>query len=209
MADQESLLQPTPLRGALRSSVVARLVGFPPRRLRKWHEVGILQAHEDPGARGYPRLYSWVDYMKLRAALKLQERGVPTRALRHVLAKLEATVTDWYLVPLHVWGGRVLGEFDAALVDVTSDQTMLPFVRDMLVELRDEGPLGELREFSDIVDMDPAVVSGNPVVRGTRLETRFIAELAKRGVPVDGIARRYELTPAQVQRVIEFDELVA
>lgn len=147
--------------------------------------------------------------MKLRAAVKLQKRGIPTRRLRAILERLEATVPDWYLVPLHLFGRRILGELEHGLVDVFSDQMVLPFVQDMLAELAKEGPLGELREFSDIVNMDPAVVAGNPVVRETRLETRFIAELAKRGVPVEGIARRYDLTTEQVRRVIEFDQLVA
>lgn len=209
MDDQAASTTPVPIQGALRSSVVARLVGFPPRRLRWWHEVGILEAHEDPGARGYPRLYSWLDYMKLRAAVKLQRHGIPTRRLRLILAKLEESVPEWYFVPLHLFGRRILGEYDDSLVDVFSDQAALPFVREMLEEMADEGPLGELREFGDIVDMDPGVIAGNPVVRGTRLETRFIAELAKRGVPVSGIARRYELTPSQVERIIDFDKLVA
>ena len=209
MAKKDASRDPTPFQGALRSRVVARLVGFPVRTLQSWHEAGILEAHEDPGARGYPRLYSWVDYMKLRAAVKLQRSGLPTQRLRPILARLEASTPEWYLLPLHRFGKRVLGDYQHSLVDVFTDQAALPFVRDMLQQIADEGPLGELREFGDIVDMDPAVVSGNPVVRGTRLETRFIAELAKRGVPVAGIARRYDLTTDQVERVIDFDQRVA
>lgn len=209
MAKKDASTNPIPLQGALRSRVVARLVNIPVRTLQSWHEAGILEAHEDPGARGYPRLYSWADYMKLRAALKLQRDGIPTKQLRPILAKLEETVPDWYLLPLHRFGRRVLGDYEHSLVDVFTDQAALPFVRDMLEEIADEGPLGALHEFGDIIDMDPAVVAGNPVIRGTRLETRFIAELAKRGVPEDGIARRYELTPGEVKRVIKFDSLVA
>jgi uncharacterized protein (DUF433 family)/DNA-binding transcriptional MerR regulator len=209
MAKKDASPDSTPFQGALRSRVVARLVGFPVRTLQSWHEVGILEAHEDPGARGYPRLYSWVDYMKLRAAVNLQKQGLSTRQLRFLLERLEKFVPDWYLLPLHRFGKRVLGDYQVSLVDVFTDQTALPFVRDMLEEITTEGPLGELREFGDLVDMDPAVLAGNPVVRGTRLETRFIAELAKRGVPRDGIARRYNLSPVDVDRVIQFDELVA
>src|SRR5687767_11534335 len=87
--------------GALRSRTVARLAGFAPRTLRDWHQTGLIQAHVAPGGPGHPRLYSWVDYMRLRAAGKLLSEGVRTREIRPAIADLDREFPDWYLLPLH------------------------------------------------------------------------------------------------------------
>ena len=191
--------------GALRTRTVARLAGVSVRQLGYWHLTELIEAHTVPGSRGTPRLYSWIDYMKIRAARKLRRQGLSTRRVRATIAYLDDHVPDWYRYPVHRFGARVLMERNWALVTVDGQrQLALPFVADVLNELIQEGPLGEMRTFSDQIDMDPDIVSGNPVVRGTRLETAFIAELVNHGVSVEQVASLYSLSHEQVERTLEF-----
>src|SRR6266540_6024491 len=85
--------------GALRSRLVSKLSGFTPRQLGYWHTTRLIEAHIDAGARGFPRLYSWIDYMKLREAAKLSAAGVPTARIRRAVDYLEEAITNWYSIP--------------------------------------------------------------------------------------------------------------
>lgn len=196
--------------GALRSRIVAKLAGVTVRQLWYWHNTILLEAHAVPGGPGHPRLYTWVDYMKIRAASKLLREGLSERAIRGAIAFLDGNVRDWYLLPLHVVSGRAL--VNSAGLAHSADpgqQIAIPQIVAMLSELRQEGPLGELREFGDHVDMRPDVVAGNPVIKGTRLETEFISALVARGLTPQRVAEMYHLAPEQVQSAVDFDRAAA
>src|SRR5579883_3296838 len=101
------LTQPTSLYGALRSRIVAKLAGVTMRQLGYWHRQGIIQAQVIPGAPGRPRLYSWEDYMKVRAAAKLLHKGVLAHWIRRSIEYLDQYVPDWYRLPLYEFQRRV------------------------------------------------------------------------------------------------------
>lgn len=213
MVDVEpSSISPDAARiGALRSRLVATLTGFTLRQLGYWHRTRLLLAHVEPGARGFPRLYSWVDYMKLREAAKLSAAGVPTTRIRRSVEYLEEAIPQWYLAPLRVEGQRVIGLLRQKSLDVPIAADLggqIPLFR-TLEEIHREGPLGNLREFSDAVDMSPYVRAGTPVVRETRVETGFMAALHKLGQEPGEIARLYHLPVHLVRRAIDFERVVA
>jgi uncharacterized protein (DUF433 family) len=51
----------------------------------------------------------------------------------------------------------------------------------------------------DYITVDPAVLVGEPVVRGSRLAVEFILGLIAQGWPEDEIMRNYRLTRDQVR----------
>jgi uncharacterized protein (DUF433 family)/DNA-binding transcriptional MerR regulator len=211
-AESEASLDPQPYRAALRSRLVARLSGVSLRQLWLWHNSGLIRAHVLPGGPGRPRLYSWVDYLKVRAARHLRDEGVSAQRTREAIAYLDQHVPAWYLLPLHGFAGEPVVERrgftePAALgAQHLMDWSILEGV---LRALQAEGPLGELREFSEYVAMDPSVIGGNPVIKGTRLETQFIGALVERGLPVVEVAETYHLSPEQVERAVEFQRAAA
>ena len=200
---------PPYLIGALRSRLVAKLTGLTKRQLGYWHRTGLIEAQVDPGARGYPRLYSWADYLRLREAAKLAADGVPTTTIRKAVEYLESRVPDWYLLPLQIEGAHVIARLEAKGVEIVPELGgQIPLFR-MLEEIHDEGPLGELRQFNDAVEMDPRVHAGSPIVAQTRIETSNIGGLCNLGYKADDIADVYKLPRELVRRAIEFEKLVA
>ncbi len=194
--------------GALRSRLVSKLSGFTPRQLGYWHTTRLIEAHIDAGARGFPRLYSWIDYMKLREAAKLSAAGVPTARIRRAVDYFEEAITNWYLIPLHVEGQRVMAHLSED-VQVAADLGGQISLLGTLSEIHHEGPLGELREFSDAVDMSPYILGGAPVVRETRIETGFMAALHDLGQEPEEIAATYRVPLRLVRRAIQFELAVA
>src|SRR6266852_5876564 len=152
--------------GALRSKLVSKLTGLTKPQLQYWHGTELLPAHQRRGARGYPRLYSWVDYMKLREAAKLVQAGVPTRVIRRTVPVLEELDDEWYLLPLEAYAPKHrqiaarLRNGLAMIVD-GSGQLLLSgdTLEDTLLQIEREGPLGELHDFRDAVAMDPSVLA--------------------------------------------------
>jgi uncharacterized protein (DUF433 family)/DNA-binding transcriptional MerR regulator len=211
-AESEASLDPQPYRAALRSRLVARLSGVSLRQLWLWHNRGLIRTDVLPGGPGRPRLYSWVDYLKVRAARHLRDEGVSAQRTREAIAYLDEHVPAWYLLPLHGFAGEpVVGRRGITAKATPVAQLLFDWstLEGVLRTLQAEGPLGELREFSECVAMDPSIVGGNPVIRGTRLETQFIAALVERGLPVTEIAETYHLSPKQVEQALEFQRAAA
>lgn len=87
-------------RGALRSRLAARLAGASPHQLSRWHRSGLIVATILPGGRRLRRLYSWVEYAKVRVAVKLIKQHLPRHRLRPNLFRLGQEVPEWYRLSL-------------------------------------------------------------------------------------------------------------
>lgn len=204
-------------RGSIRTRTVSRLAGATPRQLQYWHKTGFLEATTRRGSRGTPRLYSWIDYMRVRTAVKLlrHDRALTVQRLRRHVAWLDKNRPDWYQIPLVSFGGSVGYQHDvtseglrlAALAGDPTQTVVLDWIEEALQEFEQEGPLGRLAEYSDAVDMHPAVRSGSPVIKGTRLETAMAAEMSERGESPEEIANVYDLDAYRVRRAIEFENV--
>ncbi len=60
------------------------------------------------------------------------------------------------------------------------------------------------REF---IESRPEVLGGEPVLRGTRLSVRLIADLVRQGASADELAEDYDLTPEQIDAAVTFDRV--
>lgn len=213
-------------RGALRSRLVARLAGVTPQQLSRWHRSGLVVATVLPGGRGLRRLYSWVEYSKVRTAAKLLEQGLPRQRLRANLTRLEEEVPEWYRLPLLAYQkhvivpmgdgtGYTILEKQLAGADFVASAELRPkhlvakdFDRaiEAVRAMQDEGPLGEFHIFGEHVTMDPAVVQGNPVVIGTRLETAMLAAIHAKGFEsIPMIGERFNISEVKVRGAVEFE----
>lgn len=216
-------------RGALRSHLVAKLSGTSPAQLSRWHRSGLIVASVLPGGRGLRRLYSWIEYSKVRAAVKLLEQRLPRSRLKPNLLLLEQELPEWYCLPLLAYQKHVIVPVDdgigytiqdkqAALTDLVegADLRRRSAVEDDFDQairavraMQHEGPLGVMRTFGHHVTMDPAVVGGNPVLIGTRLETAMIAAIHAKGFQkTPMIAQRFDLSEAQVHSAVAFEEAI-
>jgi uncharacterized protein (DUF433 family) len=54
---------------------------------------------------------------------------------------------------------------------------------------------------------NPKVLAGEPVIRGTRIAARLVADLVRRGTPREEIADEYDLTLEQIEAAVLFDRV--
>ena len=59
----------------------------------------------------------------------------------------------------------------------------------------------------DFIESRPEVLAGEPVLRGTRLSVRLIADLVRQGAGPDELAEDYDVTPEQVDAAVTFDRV--
>jgi uncharacterized protein (DUF433 family) len=65
-------------------------------------------------------------------------------------------------------------------------------------------PIEKLREMIQII---PGVAGGEPVLTGTRIKPRLVAEMIRSGTPRDELIEGYDLTGEQIELAILFDTL--
>ena len=208
----------------LRARLISRLTGLTVPRLRYWHETGLLEASLRDGRRGVPRLYNWVDYLRLQVATHLKEQGVPTARIRRAVDFLDRHFDDWWLLtdPLsaddrkHVLANVVP---DASpLVADGAGQFILEWPADSrdlgrateraLSDIESRGSLCMLSDFRDAVFMSPRVNLAQPTVVGTALETQFVAGMAGDMSP-QGAAKTFRVDLRLVRRAIKFEDALA
>jgi DNA-binding transcriptional MerR regulator len=215
------------VRGALRSRLVSKLTGLSHATLQHWHSTELQAASNEPGERGTPRLYSWVDYQRLCVMAALRDQGIPTATIRRAVAFLDDVFPEWWNLSLLPYEGHVRGSaarvhvvvrrnldvvadvpggqmsFRDALRDETEDAAHE--LADALVQLERRGPLFKQSAFSDAVILRPEVNAAQPTLRDTSLETEFIAKYAVRTSVLE-TARIFRLEEWAVNRAIAFEE---
>ncbi len=209
----------------LRTNLVARLTGLSEERLKYWHRSVLQEATLRPGSRGIPRLYNWVDYMRLRVIAVLVGDQVPTVAIRRSVTLLDEVLPDWYLLPERTAGDQrhvfvaAAGAAGPLIADRNGQMTFgwpealakfATAAANAMGDLTGEGSdLGVLRAFTDAVVMDPGLNLAKPTLRGTSLETRFVKEMATDVGGAKAFADLYHLDANRVRRAIAFEEAVA
>lgn len=208
----------------LRTRLISRLTGLTAPRLRHWHESALLEATLRHGRRGTPRLYNWVDYLRLQLASRLHEQGVPTQRIRRAVDFLDGHVDEWWLMtdPLsadaqkHVLASVIpdatrfvadqAGQF---VIEWPSDLGDLETVAEFaLADMESRGSLCMLSDFRDAVFMSPQINLAQPTVVGTALETQFVAGMAG-DLGAAAAGEMFSIDLPLVKRAMKFEEAVA
>ena len=196
------------LLGSLRSKLVAKLTGLSLRTLQNWHSTDLQTATREPGSRGTPRYYSWVDYQRLCVASSLREQGVPAQRIRTAIPLLDDLFPGWWELSLQAHRGRVPDSQSSThiVVNQTADTAgdVTECVASSLRDLEEKGPLFRQAAFSDAVTMNPEINAAQPTIVRTNLETYFVSELVK-DFGIDYVEDNYRLDRTHIIRAVEFE----
>jgi uncharacterized protein (DUF433 family)/DNA-binding transcriptional MerR regulator len=177
--------------GAYRASRAAALSGIPERTVHDWAQEGIVVPSVSSER---VMLWSFADLIALRIVAwlrgaKATEQGpvpaVPMKEVRRALATLRG-------LDLDVWsaeeGSRLVIDSGGQLVVRTAaeqvgDQLVLRDTIDLVAPFQILGDLcgPDLRRPRPSLRIIPSKLGGEPHVDGTRLESRAVASLARRG----------------------------
>ena len=203
-----------PSTGYYTASEAARIAHVPRSTVDYWARTGLIEPSQ---RRARPRLYSFEDLRDLVVAKKLRDQDAGVRdirtALRYVrsvddvmhLAEASFSVTDGELeyedaergIPTlapHRGGQRV---FNLNMRDVFDDLGVVDIGVPVLAP-------------SPGVVIDPRIRGGTPVILGTRIPTRLIAELRSEGLSDEEILSLYpSLTTDDIAAAVEWESSLA
>jgi uncharacterized protein (DUF433 family)/DNA-binding transcriptional MerR regulator len=192
---------------------VARLAGVTPRRVGRWAREGIIL----PSVSQHPNVYSYADAGEAILAHYLVDKGKKLKDIRDIVHLLRETHGQWPLAtaPL-AHDGSLLVAFDktrGAWVsldrrdhDVLSGTLLnLKTIREALAR----GGWVAYKHPRDHVEVNPDRRSGEPVVRGKRIATAFVADLAGSEGGRQVLRDDYELTDAEIDDAVGYESDLA
>ena len=170
-------------------------------RVRYWLHKGLLGEPLRWGSTGRPHLLSFEQLLRVRTIQDLREKlEFPLQKVTPVIEELSALVflnKDWYNLRFFPTPKGEIGVHDGDFTyEVMTHQLMipeavLPELENIVREARKDWVRGEvgIQDYPRLVS-NPRIVAGSPTIKGTRVETSFIAYLAE-GLGVERVLELY------------------
>ena len=207
-------------QGFYSTAQVSRLAGVPLRTLYDWKARGIIV----PSVRVMDKDllvidgYSYADLTIIRILRALREDRINLTsagiALRHLLERLGPPSHGWANAHVYLVGNRIYAEkedqWDTTAATQFGQKVETRMFGDLFKDLKEGEEEGSILVPADLrafVDIDPDVMGGQPVVRGTRVPTSILAMLKAQGKSVLELARLYYPIPKKaIERAVEYEE---
>lgn len=201
---------------------MARITLVPVSTLRRWERDGIIApsivvepSDGDPGVRGYS--YGDLTIVRMIRAIREDRFDFQTaaRALWHLYARFGPPRT-WKDVRVYFDGRDVFAEqpdnWPVTEATRVGQATMTDLFGALFERLREAEATGDILvpdQFREYVSIDANVMSGAPVIRGTRAPTSLFAALKAKGHSVERIASAYSMIPQGfIEKAIEYEKFV-
>jgi uncharacterized protein (DUF433 family)/DNA-binding transcriptional MerR regulator len=195
--------------GHYTAAEVARLAGVSPKRIGSWARYGII-----PSVSRKPRIYAYADAGEAVLAHYLIEQKLKPKDIRGIVERLRERFGDWPLAtaPLEHEGRLVvIREGDDLLIDAV-DHPEHQVAAGTFLNLKqvrqalEHGGWVAIKSPREHIEVDPERISGQPVVRGHRVSTETVAELAKRPEGMVVLRDDFALTEQEIREAVGYEE---
>jgi len=194
--------------GHYTAAEVSRLAGVSSRRIGTWARYGIV-----PSISEKPKIYSYADVGEAILAHYLVDLGWRPKSVRELVERLRKRFGPWPLAtaPLeHDGTFVVIREGGELLIDpidrvdhIVIGQTLLDLK--VVREALSGGGWTAITHPREHVEVDPNRHSGQPVVRGRRISTSDVAEIAGEPNGRQILRDDYGLADAEIDDAIEYE----
>ena len=201
------------LRGMYSARMAARVARVPPQRFQAWTKSKLLRPYKFSYGKRVENTYTYDDLLLMRLIARLREQGASAKSIRIALNTVEymgqGDPTSWKRVGMCVsdevvvvmFPGETGQDWNPIAASKGSQKMAVVFFPELLEELRNElVPPDRFRH----IEIDPAVLGGSPVVKGTRISTSAVMSvLESEGDPTEVYP---SLTDEQVAEVREYEQ---
>ena len=210
-------------QGFYSTSQVSRLARIPRSTLYEWKEreivspdVTVLNEHGDIVDLGY----SYADLTMIKIMRALREDRLDLRsvyaALRHLFERLGLPSQGWADAQVYIVGNKVYAEkqdeWDVTAATQFGQKAERRLFGDMFEELRgleEPGAILVPKQFRPFVQINPAIMGGEPVVKGTRVPTSILATLRARGKSLAELVQLYRpITKEFIRKALEYENFL-
>ena len=205
-------------QGFYSTSQVSRLSRIPVSTIYEWRRRGIIRPSLElvEGGLLADEGYSYSDLTLVRIIKALRDRHLDfdsaANALRHLYARLGPPDRGWANEKVYVIGTRIYvdrpDEWQVTDAMELGQKVMEMLFGDLFEELREgdeEASIIVPPQYRNYVQVNPGIMGGEPVVRGTRLPTAtLVALLADHDInELKKLYRR--IPPGKIEKAIEYE----
>ena len=190
---------------------VGRLAGVSAKRIGSWSRYGII-----PRVSTKPKVYSYADAGEAVLVRYLLDQKIPTKQIREIVENLRNEYGQWPLAaaPLeHAGPFVVVREGDRIYFSaLNAEQKVMAGTLIDLQAVRDalsQGGWVAYKHPREHIEVDPDLHSGQPVVRGRRLPTEAVAEIAREKDGGRILREDYGLSEAEIRDALAYEDDVA
>ena len=193
--------------------VAAKVARIRYQNFQAWAKASLLHPNKVRIGKREESVYTYADLLLIRLILRLRQQGVRPKAIKTALKTITAIAEGdpyaWMKATMYVESGMIVVVFpdredwNPIAASKGTQKLSLVFFPELREELEHELVPPERFPF----EIDPQVLGGMPVVRGTRVSTRSIAEVAASGE--DPVAAYPELKPDQIRNARDYEEFLA
>ena len=224
MPTEESYDSMAQWQGFYSTAQVSRLARVPVSTLYDWKAKGIvvpsvaIQRHGLVADYGYS--YANLTVIRLMRAIrdrKLQLRSASI-ALHHLFERFGPPGKGWADAQVFFVGRRVFAErrepdeWGTTTAEQYGQKVETRLFGDLFHELKEMAEGGSIlvpKDYASAVEIDPNIMSGEPVVRDTRIATSVIFMKYAKGKTISELARLFELAQDLVKKVIEYEHFLS
>lgn len=194
--------------GAYSAAEVARLAGVSTRRVGSWARYGII-----PSVSQKPRVYSYADAGEAVLVRYLLEQGLKPKDIRGIVERLRERFGTWPLAtaPLEHEGRLVVVRENGDLLIDAVDHPEHRVAAGTFLNLQqvrqalEQGGWVAIKHPRDHIQVDPDRLSGRPTIRGRRVSTDMVAELAERAEGRELLRDEYGLTDDEIDQAVQYE----
>ena len=201
-------------QGLYSPRVAARVARIKYQHFQAWSKANLIHPRKLKTGAGDETVYTYEDLLLMRLIARLREHGVRPREIRVALDTIalmsQGDTRAWMKATLYVANGVIvvvlpdMADWTPVAASRGPQKMALVFFPDLLRDLeRDLVPPDRFPH----VEIDPEVLGGTPVVRGTRIPTRAITEVSQAGE--DPRVAYPSLTNEQVRNAEEYEGFLA
>jgi len=193
--------------GHYSAAEVGRLAGVSSRRVGQWARYGII-----PSVSKKPRIYSYADAGEAVLVRYLVAQGLRPRDVRLIVENLREEYGSWPLAsaPLH-HDGKLVVEKKGRDIFISALKPGHEVIAGTLIDLKavraalERGGWVTLESPRKHIAVDPEWLSGRPTIRGRRIATETVAELAARPEGRDLLMEDFELTEDEIADAVAYE----
>jgi len=172
------------------AKTASRIARVRPQSFQAWIKANLLQSHKVDIGSQRENTYTYDDLLLMRLIVRLKEEGATAKSIRKALDTIEY-MTDgdcsaWKRSRLLVSDGYVIaffpdpqnGKWNPVAASKGSQKVTEVFFPELIGELQNElVPRDRFRH----IEIDPEILGGAPVIKGTRISTRAVISVLESG----------------------------
>lgn len=206
-------------QGFYSTTQVSRLARVPVRTLYDWKGRNIIKPSMVMKDEDLVVLdgYSYADLTIIKILRALREDQIDLSsagiALRHLWERLGPPSRGWADAHVYLVGKRIYAEksdkWETTAATQFGQKVETRLFGDLFQELKEQEEEGDIlvpKGFRSYIEINPKVMGGQPVIRGTRVPTSILATLKEKGKSLGDLARLYNpISKVTIEKAIQYE----